>query len=270
MIDRNNAACLRSAIASDPHTYAEEAGRTVIVSGGATGIGKAAAEAFARNGDRVLILGRRPDALEKTARELNELAGSELVTYASVDLSRPETIEALDGDGALPETVDVLVNNAGGSLRSVDTDLATLDARWEANWRSNVMSAVLLTQLVRPRIRRPGGAIVNVSSLAALLGSDAYGAAKAAMISWSHSMARALGPEGITVNAVLPGFVPGTEFFGDTLTPELHKAYTGLTMLGRAGQPSDVAGAILYLASPAAAWVTGQILQVNGGTYLGR
>jgi 3-oxoacyl-[acyl-carrier protein] reductase len=135
----------------------------------------------------------------------------------------------------------------------------------------NLMTALLLTAVLRPRLRRPGGRVINVSSIAALRGGgESYSAAKGAIIGWSYSLAADLGPEGITVNIVAPGFIEDTEFFGDSMTEERRRRLVEDTLVGRPGVPDDVAAAVVYLASPEAGYVTGQILQVNGGALLGR
>ena len=231
--------------------------RSVVISGGGTGIGKATAAAFARLGDRVLILGRRREPLGNAAAEIGDRVG-----WQTVDLADPKAVDALE----LPDAVDVLVNNAGGVTR--DGELAE---RFRADFRMNVLTAVLLTEKAGPRLRRPGGRVINLSSIAALRGGgDSYGASKAAVIGWSYTLAAELGPDGITVNVVAPGYVADTEFFADTMTEERRASLVGSTLNGRAGVPSDVAASIVYLASPDAAHVTGQVLQVNGGALLGR
>jgi NAD(P)-dependent dehydrogenase (short-subunit alcohol dehydrogenase family) len=231
--------------------------RSVVISGGGTGIGKATAAAFARLGDRVLILGRRREPLADAAAEIGDRVG-----WQTVDLADPKAVDALE----LPDAVDVLVNNAGGVTR--DGELAE---RFQADFRMNVLTAVLLTEKAGPRLRRPGGRVINLSSIAALRGGgDSYGASKAAVIGWSYTLAAELGPDGITVNVVAPGYVADTEFFADTMTDERRASLVGSTLNGRAGAPSDVAASIVYLASPEAAHVTGQVLQVNGGALLGR
>jgi 3-oxoacyl-[acyl-carrier protein] reductase len=234
--------------------------RNVVISGGGTGIGRATAAAFAALGDAVLILGRREQVLADAATELG-------VSWQGVDLTDPESVERL----RLPETVDVLVNNAGGVSRDYDESLTGLAAALRADIEQNVLTAVLLTAAVSPRLRRPGGRVVNMSSIAALRGGgDSYSAAKAAVIGWSHSLAGDLGPDGITVNVVAPGFVDDTEFFAGTMTDERRARLVDGTLVGRAGTPEDVAAAIVYLASAEASYVTGQVLQVNGGALHGR
>lgn len=243
--------------------------RTVVVSGGGTGIGKAVVRAFAGRGDRVVILGRRQEVLESAANEICEDFGEGLASAVAADLSDPEAVEqALD---QLPATVDVLVNNAGrrgATLRGVG--LAAVAERWEEDFRGNVLPAVLLTEAVLPRLARPGGRIVTVSSVAALRGNGSYGAVKGALLSWNHSLAAQVGAEGITANVVIPGYVAGTEFFGAPPGPEELARRAGQTLVGRVGTPDDVAHAVLLLASPDAGYITGELLNCSGGTVLGR
>ncbi|SCE91720.1 3-oxoacyl-[acyl-carrier protein] reductase [Micromonospora coriariae] len=245
--------------------------RVAVVSGGGTGIGAAVVRALAGDGYNVLVVGRRADVLTDTAARISAECGrADAVTAVTADLTDPEQLDrvvaAVDG-----RTLDVVVNNAGGYLDGDTGTLAGTAAYWRANLDANVLTAVLLTEALRPALRRPGGRVILVSSIAAQRGgAGPYSAAKAALHGWAYDLAAQLGPEQITVNVVSPGYVADTEFFGDRMTPEGHARRVAATLVGRAGEPADIAEAVRYLASPAAGYVTGQVLGVNGGSVLGR
>ena len=244
--------------------------RRVIISGGGTGIGRATAQRFARAGDQVTIIGRRQDVLSAAAAAINAEAGAARVEALAADLSQPADVERAAAIVAAGP-VDVLVNNAGGVGTATGEGLAAVAADWEDELRGNVLTAVLLTEALDSALRRPGAAIVNVSSIAAVNGGgDSYSGAKAAILGWTVDLALRLGGDGVRVNAVVPGYVDGTEFFGDRMTEERHDRLVARTVLGRAGLPDDVASSVFFLASDDAAYVTGQFLHVNGGALLGR
>ncbi|MFD9337740.1 SDR family NAD(P)-dependent oxidoreductase [Streptomyces sp. NPDC060028] len=234
--------------------------RTVLVTGGGTGIGKAVAAAFLAGGDHVIITGRRPEVLSSAAEELEGA-----LTTVVCDATDPEQLEALRG--RLPDVVDVLVNNAGGN-REFDgappSDLRGLAERWRANLDANLLGAVLTTAAV-DKLLGPGGAVVNIGSFAADRGAGSYGAAKAAMNTWNIFLAGQLGPRGVTCNVVAPGYIDSTEFFRDRRSAAFHEERVAETLVGRAGRPEDVADVVRFIASPAARHITGQVLRVDGG-----
>ncbi|MFE3224939.1 SDR family NAD(P)-dependent oxidoreductase [Nocardia sp. NPDC059228] len=244
--------------------------RRAIVTGGGTGVGKAVARRLAADGVSVTIIGRRPTVLEATAKEINTGIGADRVTTATADLTAPDQVQSLAEQITADGLVDILVNNAGGNPAHTPGDLDGLAAAYTNTFQLNVLTAVLLTETLIPHMTRPGGRIVSVSSIAALRGAGPYGAAKAALHGWALGLAQQLAPQGITVNTVAPGFVPATEFWTDRLTPELEADRISQIPLGRAGTPDEIAAGIAHLTSPEAGWTTGQILQINGGTLLGR
>jgi 3-oxoacyl-[acyl-carrier protein] reductase len=131
------------------------------------------------------------------------------------------------------------------------------------------MSAVLVTAALTPRFA-PDARIISFGSIAARRGAGSYGAAKAAVEAWTADIARELGPRGITANVVSPGLTLGSEFFRDTLTEARKQRLIAETANGRPGTTADVTALVTFLASPSAGHVTGQVIHVNGGAYLGR
>ena len=244
--------------------------RNVVISGGGTGIGLAAARVFAADGDRVLLLGRRKEVLEQAW-----VPGA--LTYAA-DLSDTADVRGVaEFVGRELGAVDVLVHSAGGTgqLEPAVTGDDPLDAvahNWTVNFRLNLLTAALLTEALKDRLASPGGRVLFVSSIAAYRGSGsgAYAAAKAGLHPYAHDLARELGPRGITVNVVAPGYIEDTEFFGGAIDPARRERLIDDTANGRAGNPGDIAETLHWLASPGAGHVTSQVLQVNGGAERGR
>jgi 3-oxoacyl-[acyl-carrier protein] reductase len=246
--------------------------RVAVVSGGGTGIGRAVAQALAADGDEVFVIGRRREVIEDAAKAINDALGAERVHPLVADLREPAAVaEAAEQIGSADSTVDVVVNNAGGNFAAhPKADLEGVRDDWRTNFEGNVLPAVLLTHALLPRLRRPGGRIVTIGSIAAFRGPATYGGAKAALHPWSAELAVALAPEGISVNVVAPGFVAGTEFYGDRMGPELREDRSRRAPAGRMGEPEEIAALVRYLAGADSGFVTGQILQANGGALLGR
>ncbi|MFD3420308.1 SDR family NAD(P)-dependent oxidoreductase [Streptomyces decoyicus] len=234
--------------------------RTILITGGGTGIGRAVAHHFADAGDDVFVTGRRPGPLEETA------AGRRTVRPLVCDHTDPRALTALLAE--LPERIDVLVNNAGGNT-DLDADgaddLAAYARNFRANLDANLIGAALTTKALDGRLGS-GGAVVHIGSIAADQGAGSYGAAKAGLASWNVELSRILGPRDITANVVAPGYVADTDFFRDHLTDERRDRLVAASAVGRPGSPDDIAGTVAFLASPAARHLTGQVLNVNGGT----
>jgi 3-oxoacyl-[acyl-carrier protein] reductase len=239
--------------------------RLAVVSGGGTGIGRATAGMLAGEGYDAIIAGRRAEVLADAVKWIGPQA-----TAVTADVSDPDQVPAVVeavGDRA----VDVLVNNAGAFISGDDATLASLAERWQAVFASNVLTAVLLTEALRPQLRRPGGRIIMTSSIAAQRGGGGpYSAAKAALHGLIFDLATQLGPEGITANVISPGYITDSEFFDGRMTEEGHRSRVASTLVKRPGEPADIAEAVRWLAGPGGTFVTGQIINVNGGTVLGR
>ena len=244
------------------------AARLAVISGGGTGIGRATAERLAVAGCDVLLLGRRADVLEAAAAGLRSVGGGAEVSWQEADVSDPGDVELIGN--RLREsgrTVDVLINNAGSPAPPAAENLAALADSWLETYRANVLSAVLLTSEIEPLLTRPGGRIVLIGSRAGLTGgaSPAYVAAKAALHGWTLSLAGRLGPDAITVNAIAPGFTEDTELVVGRVSAERRTRIVAGIAAGRPGRAAEIAAAIEFLASPAASFVNGQILAVDGG-----
>ncbi|MFJ4190900.1 SDR family NAD(P)-dependent oxidoreductase [Kitasatospora sp. NPDC089509] len=251
--------------------------RLAVVSGGGTGIGRAIAARLAADGCRVVILGRRAGVLEEARAGIERTAGPGSVVPLPGDLTDPAAVETVAARIAGLGPVDVLVNNAGAVITPPeDGSLAALAASWRRDLDVNLLTAVLLTTALQDVLRRPGGRLVVISSAAAQRGgagphsAGSYAAAKAALHGWAFGLARQLGPDGVTVNVLAPGYVADTEIFGAGWSEEFHARKVADTLVGRAGTPEDVAEAVAYLASPAAGYLTGQVIGLNGGAVLGR
>ena len=239
--------------------------RNVVVTGGGTGIGAAAAALFAAAGDIVTITGRRKDVLAETATKLG-------VRHVAFDAADPLSVQSALAD--LPETVDVLVNNAGGNTDRQRKPVAAGDlngvaAGWRANFDANVLTVVLPTEALKPRLA-DGARIVTIGSVAAKQGSGSYGAAKAALEAWNVETARTLGGRGITANIVAPGVTLDTEFFAGTVTPDWVAARVSAAFNRRAAAPIEIAETVFFLARPDSGHLTGQVVHINGGAYTAR
>lgn len=233
------------------------AARSVVVTGGASGIGSAIVDAFAASGDSVAILDRSRPSAEIPATAV----------YLETDVGDEQSVEeAFSRVHARLDRVDVLVNCAGIDLSS--GLLETGVAQWENVLRVNSTGVFLCSRAAaRGMLERGSGCIVSVSSALAHLGwrnCTAYSASKGAVEAFTRAAAAELGGRGIRVNAVAPGAID-TPIWAGTLTPEVRARVSDRIPLGVVGEPVDVAEAVLFLASPAARFITGVVLPVCGG-----
>ena len=249
--------------------------RVVVITGGSSGIGLAMAKSFARNRDRIVILGRREDALQSAAT----VVGSNC-SWQRADVSQRGQVQAaVDSIVTQYKTIDALINNAGYSGfeggASPDMPLDRAEEIWNKQIGINLTGAFLMSHAVAPHLRRPGGRIINISSDGALTGANGlrlagYAAAKAGLFGLTRSLALEYGPQGITVNTIAPGFIPGTDMNGQLLPEEVIKSVAAQLPVRRAGRADDIAAAALFLASPEAGFITGELMNINGGRVFGR
>jgi 3-oxoacyl-[acyl-carrier protein] reductase len=244
-------------------------GRTALVTGGNTGIGQAIALVLARSGaDVALTYFSNPS--EQTVTEIRALGRRSLALRmdatdsAEVNRVVSELAKAMDG------RIDILVNNAGYMVGRASVSEMS-DERWHNVIDVNLSSAFYCTRAALPYMRSGWGRIINMSSLAARNGGGngavAYAAAKAGLLGFTRGLAKELAPQGITVNAVAPGLILETPFHETFNTEEGRQAAIASIPLSRGGVPDDVAGAVLFLVSELADFVTGEVTEINGGAW---
>lgn len=232
----------------------------ILVTGGSRGIGAAMVEKFTANGNRVSF------TYLKSASAADTLAERTGAHGLRADSRDPEAIrEAVREACAEDGPVDVLVNNAGISSFRLFDEITTEE--WREMFSVHVEGAFHFIQSVLPdMIHRKAGKIINIASIWGMTGASCevhYSAAKAALIGMTHALAKELGPSGITVNCVAPGVVDTD--MNRALTPDDYRALCDETPLGRIATPGEIADSVLFLASPAADFITGQVLSPNGG-----
>jgi NAD(P)-dependent dehydrogenase (short-subunit alcohol dehydrogenase family) len=243
-------------------------GKIALVTGGGSGIGRAAARLFAREGARVAVVGRRPRPLAETVSSIRTEGGTAVAIPA--DLSRPrEVLGVLRRVDREIGVLDVLFNNHGifesGSVE------ATRESQWDRILDVNLKSVFLTSRAAVPRMRRRGGSIINNASTLGLVGmrdAAAYCAAKGGVVQLTRAMALDHAKDRIRVNAICPGVVDTPMWRSrrdDSGRPLNRKAFDKLHPAGRMGTPEDVAALALYLASDDSSWMTGSILTLDGG-----
>jgi 3-oxoacyl-[acyl-carrier protein] reductase len=235
------------------------AGRVAVVTGAAHGIGGAIADALADDGAKVHRVDKEPAALDRTA-------------MTAADLTDPAAVAGLF---AAVGPVDILVNTAGGVVGQVGRPLEEVaEDAWRAVVDANLTTTFLCTRAAVPGMKRRGwGRIINISSGAGLTvsktGIQAYASAKAGQIGFTRQMARELGPFGITVNCIAPGFIlsnPATQAQWDGYGPDGQRDLVAGIATRRLGQPADIANGVQFFASERSGWVTGQVIAIDGGS----
>lgn len=239
-------------------------GDVAVITGAGAGIGRAIALTFAGAGASVAVSDRNAEAAAAVAAEITADGGRAI--GIACDVTREEDLAGLvESTVAAFGRLTILVNNAGGGGPK-PFDMPMADFRWA--YDLNVFSVFRLTQLAVPHMEAAGhGAVLNISSMAAEnrnVRMASYGSSKAAENHLTRNIAFDLGPKGIRVNAIAPG-ATRTQALATVLTPEVEAAMLKHTPLKRLGEPADMANAALFLCSPAAAWISGQILTVSGG-----
>ncbi len=235
--------------------------RVALITGASGGIGAAIARALHAQGATVVLSGTRVAALESLAAELGARA-----FVASADLALPEAADGLIAAAeAAAGRLDILVNNAG--LTRDGLALRMKDSDWQAVIEVDLAAPFRLARAaLKGMLRRRAGRIISISSIVGATGNPGqanYAAAKAGLVGMSKALAQEVASRGVTVNVVAPGFIETA--MTDALPEAQRTALAQRIPLGRLGQPGDIAGAVVYLASDAAAWVTGATLHVNGG-----
>ncbi len=241
--------------------------KVALVTGASRGLGKAIALALAAEGASIAAVARSEDALKETVEAIRAAGGT--AEPFALDVSDHAAADAtVEKIVARFQHIDVLVNNAGvtrdGLLMRMSSEA------WDTVLDTNLKGAFNLTKPVaRLMLRQRAGRIINISSVIGLIGNAGqanYAASKAGLIGFSKSVARELASRGITCNVVCPGFIETDMTKG--LSDELSKKLLGEIPLQRLGQPEDIAGVVAFLSSPAASYITGQVLTVDGGMVM--
>lgn len=247
-------------------------GKTALVTGASKGIGRAIAIALARAGARVVVNYFKSEEEARNVVQKIEALGREALLVRA-DVTNLEQIDKMaeQAEGAFGP-VDILVNNAGHMIRRC-RNMEMTEQLYDEVMDLNLKSTVFVTKrIAQGMIERRSGTIINMSSVAAHTGggggSSVYAASKAAVIAYSKGLAKELAPYGIRVNTVSPGFIGNTNFHATVSTEEGRRAAIANVPLGRQGEPEDVADVVLFLASDMASYLTGETIEINGGSFM--
>jgi len=241
-------------------------GKVAIITGGGTGIGEATAKLFADQGAQVVITGRRKEVLESVAKAILASGGKALTVSGSVT-DEAHVQSAVDQAVRTFGKIDVLINNAATGV--FDKQLhETTDQEWQDILDTNLTGVFRITRAVIPHMLGRGGAIVNVSSVAGLVGIPklaAYSSTKGALLALTRCLAIEYAKEKIRCNCVCPALVDTPMAASAIADPEMNAMMMAAHPIGRFGTPDDVARMLLYLASDDASWVTGSVFTIDGG-----
>ncbi len=246
-------------------------GKTALITGGTAGIGKAIAMLYVAQGADVAILGTNRERAEQTIREMDALKKdpAQKICYFLADVSKSKEVEEIV-EKLLKDwgKVDILVNNAGITRDGLLMKMSEED--WDAVLNTNLKSVYNTCKaLSRPMMKARGGTIINISSVIGLTGNAGqanYAASKSGMIGFTQSLAKELASRGVRANCIAPGYIETQ--MTESLPPPVKEAILAKIPLSRIGQPMDVAHAALFLAADASAYITGQVLTVDGGMVM--
>lgn len=243
-------------------------GKTAIITGAGQGIGKGIALGLARAGANIVIGEKNLDTMRKAATEIKKVSQSE-VLEVPLDVCNVKQIDSLIQSSIdFFESIDILVNNAGIAITKSPQELTI--AEWDLNLNVNLRSVFVLSQKVYPYLKKSGGGkIINIGSMYAIFGAEslpAYAASKGGVVQLTKSLANAWASDNIQVNAIMPGWInTGLSADGKKEMPGLHEQVLERTPAGRWGEPEDLAGVAVFLASAASDFLTGVAIPVDGG-----
>jgi len=242
-------------------------GRIALITGASQGIGRACAIELARGGATVALAARNQEKLDAVANEIRSSGGN--ASAFKLDVASEDEIKTVVKAvvGQLGK-LDILVNNAGITRDQLVMRMKRAD--WDAVMNTNLTAAFLLSQqVISPMLKQRWGRIINITSIFGQIGQTGqanYAASKAGLIGLTKALARELASRSITVNAVAPGYIETA--MTDVLSPELKEQVLKMIPLGRAGSDADIAHAVKFLASDEASYITGEVLNVNGGMFM--